>query len=84
MAMTNLKTVAEDLRLRLTGIFTQDSAGKRKVNGQANLFNNDTFFKDLVLFYEYFHGDTGKGVGASHQTGWTGIIAEVIRCRRRE
>lgn len=79
--MANLKTVAEELRKRLTGIFTLDSEGKRKVNGQVNLFNNDTFFKDLVLFYECFHGDNGRGIGASHQTGWTGIIAEIIRCR---
>jgi hypothetical protein len=82
--MVNLAKVAEDLRRRLTGIFTADKEGKRKVNGQTDLFNSDTFFKDLVLFYEYFHGDNGKGVGASHQTGWTGIIAEIIRCRDRE
>jgi hypothetical protein len=82
--MANLKTVAEELRKRLTGIFTADSDGNRKVNGQIKLFNNNTHFKDLVLFYECFHGDNGKGVGASHQTGWTGIIAEIIRCREEE
>ena len=82
--MANLKTVAEDLRKRLTGIFTQDSDGKRKVNGQVNLFNNDIFFKGLVLFYECFHGDNGRGIGASHQTGWTGIVADIIRCREKE
>ena len=79
--MANLKTVAEELRRRLTSIFTLDSEGKRKVNGQFNLFNNDPFFKELVLFYECFHGDNGRGIGASHQTGWTGIVAEIIRCR---
>ncbi|HEY5391826.1 MAG TPA: glucosidase [Hanamia sp.] len=82
--MANLKTVAEELRRRLTSIFTLDSEGKRKVNGQFNLFNNDPFFKELVLFYECFHGDNGRGIGASHQTGWTGIVAEIIRCRDEE
>ncbi|MEO6135015.1 MAG: glucosidase [Ginsengibacter sp.] len=77
--MANLKTVAQELRKRLTGIFTTDGDGKRKVNGQNDLFNDNQHFKDLVLFYECFHGDNGKGVGASHQTGWTGIIAEIIR-----
>jgi hypothetical protein len=79
--MANLKTVAAELRKRLTEIFTADHEGKRKVNGQINLFNTDKHFKNLVLFYEFFHGDNGKGVGASHQTGWTGVIAEVIRGR---
>ncbi|MEO8855262.1 MAG: glucosidase, partial [Ginsengibacter sp.] len=79
--MASLKTVAEELRRRLTGIFTEDSEGKRKVNGQVSLFNDDPFFKDLVLFYECFHGDNGRGIGASHQTGWTGIVAEIIRCK---
>ena len=67
------------MRKRLTGIFTKDNEGKRKVNGQTDLFNHDEHFKDLVLFYEFFNGDNGKGVGASHQTGWTGVIAEVVR-----
>ena len=81
--MANLKTVADELRKRLTGIFTKDSGGKRKVNGQTDLFNSDPYFKDLILFYECFHGDTGKGVGASHQTGWTGVIAEIIGKQNR-
>lgn len=76
----DLQSVAGELRKRLIGIFTRDSEGKRIVNGQISLFNNDAFFKDLVLFYECFHGDNGRGIGASHQTGWTGIIAEIIRC----
>jgi hypothetical protein len=79
----NLKEVANELRRRLTTIFTADSEGNRTVNGQISLFNNDVFFKDLVLFYEFFHGDNGRGIGASHQTGWTGVIAEIIR-RREE
>ncbi|HEY5367603.1 MAG TPA: glucosidase [Hanamia sp.] len=82
--MASLETVASELRKRLTEIFTKDLEGKRKVNGQTGLFNHDEHFKDLVLFYEFFNGDNGKGVGASHQTGWTGVIAEVIRCREKE
>jgi hypothetical protein len=82
--MADLQSVARELRKRLTGIFTRDSEGKRLVNGQVSLFNNDEFFKDLVLFYECFHGDNGRGIGASHQTGWTGIIAEIIRCMDKE
>jgi hypothetical protein len=58
--------------------FTRNSDGKRLLNGQTDLFNYDKNFKDLVLFYECFHGDNCRGVGASHQTGWTGIIAEII------
>src|SRR6185437_10351876 len=77
--VASLKTVASELRKRLTGIFTKDPEGKRKVNGQTDLFKHDEYFKDLVLFYEFFNGDNGKGVGASHQTGWTGVIAEVVR-----
>ncbi len=77
--LANLKTVADELRNRLTGLFTADKEGKRYVNGQIKLFNTDAHFKNLISFYECFHGDSGKGVGASHQTGWTGIIAEIIR-----
>jgi hypothetical protein len=74
----NLKVVADDLRKRLISIFTRNSDGKRLLNGQTDLFNYDKNFKDLILFYECFHGDSCRGVGASHQTGWTGIIAEII------
>lgn len=76
--MVTLKTVSDELQKRLIGIFTRDKNGNRKVNGNNDLFNKDEYFKDLVLFYEYFHGDTAKGIGASHQTGWTGTIAEMI------
>jgi hypothetical protein len=75
----NLKTVADELRMRLTGIFVIDQEGKRVFNGPVKLFDDDKSFKDLVLFYECFHGDNGRGIGASHQTGWTGLIAEMIR-----
>lgn len=77
--MVNLKTAADELRKRLTGIFIADREGNRIFNGQTTFFSHDKYFKDLVLFYECFHGDNGRGIGASHQTGWTGLIAEIIR-----
>ncbi|MEP7376840.1 MAG: glucosidase [Chitinophagaceae bacterium] len=76
--MANLKAVADELRKRLTNLFVMNSGAQRLLNGKEDLFNKDEHFKDLVLFYECFHGDNGCGVGASHQTGWTGIIAEII------
>jgi len=76
--MVNLKTVADELRKRLTSIFVINPDGKRLLHGQVDLFNHDQHFKDLLLFYECFHGDNCSGVGASHQTGWTGLIAEII------
>jgi hypothetical protein len=77
----NLKTldqVADDLARRLTNIFQRDGDGKRPVFGDNRLFNTDPFWRDLIPFHEYFHGDTGRGCGASHQTGWTGLIAQVL------
>jgi hypothetical protein len=76
--MANLKTVADELRKRLINLFVANPEGKRLLNGKEDLFNRNEYFKDLILFYECFHGDNGRGVGASHQTGWTGIIAEMI------
>lgn len=75
--MKNLAEVADELSLRLTRIFAVDHAGRRPVFGDSALFNNDQEWRDLIPFYEYFHGDTGRGCGASHQTGWTGLIAQV-------
>jgi hypothetical protein len=77
--MANLKAVAGELRKRLINLFVINSEGKRLLNGKEELFNKDKHFKDLVLFYECFHGENGRGVGASHQTGWTGIIAEIMQ-----
>ena len=59
-------------------LFKQDETGDRPVNDHYTIYRDDPNFKDLVLFYEYFHGDTARGVGASHQTGWTGVVAELI------
>jgi hypothetical protein len=70
--------VAGDLARRLTRIFLLDAEGKRAVFGNCKLFNSDPHWRDLVPFHEYFHGDTGRGCGANHQTGWTGLIVEVL------
>jgi hypothetical protein len=74
----NLYQVAEELSRRLTSIFLRDEHGRRPVHGEARRFQDDPHWRDLLLFYEYFHGDNGSGLGASHQTGWTGIVARAM------
>jgi len=74
----NLWEVAAELSRRLSRIFLRDGEGRRPVFGQAEKFQSDPFWRDYVPFHEYFHGDTGAGVGASHQTGWTGLVAKLI------
>ncbi|MFB2897244.1 glucosidase [Aerosakkonemataceae cyanobacterium BLCC-F50] len=74
----NLWEVASELSQRLTRIFETDSFGKRPVYGDTEKFQTDPHWRDLILFYEYFHGDNGAGIGASHQTGWTGLVAKLI------
>ena len=76
--MMNLYQVAEEIARRLASIFTRDATGRRPVNGGARKFQEDPHWRDLIQFYEYFHGDNGAGLGASHQTGWTGIIARTL------
>jgi hypothetical protein len=71
----NLYQVAEEISRRLTGIFLRDGRGRRPVYGGVEKFQSDPHWRDLLLFYEYFHGDNGAGLGASHQTGWTGLVA---------
>jgi hypothetical protein len=78
---SNLDEIADALSKRLSKIFLEDENGKRPVNGQYPRFQTDPDFKDYVPFYEYFHGDSGRGVGASHQTGWTGLIAKILQPR---
>ncbi len=78
---SNLDQIANSLNKRLSKIFLQDAQGKRPVHGQYERFQTDPDFKDYLLFYEYFHGDNGRGVGASHQTGWTGLIAKILQPR---
>ena len=75
--------MAEDLANRLIRIFTRDAAGRRPVHGERRKFQEDPYWRDLILFHEYFHGETGEGLGASHQTGWTGLVASLIDEWRR-
>ncbi len=74
----NLYQVAEEIGRRLENIFLKDEAGSRAVYGSTAKFQDDPHWRDLILFYEYFHGDNGAGFGASHQTGWTGVIARIM------
>jgi Glycosyl hydrolase family 63 C-terminal domain len=83
MFMT-IEQVAEELSRRLTRIFVKDESGVRPVYGHHPRMQRDPHFCDHVLFYEYFHGDNGRGVGASHQTGWTGLVAKLLMPRRHE
>ncbi|MFY0686091.1 MAG: glucosidase [Cyclobacteriaceae bacterium] len=76
--LENLQEVARDIAERMMAIFRKDENGKRPIYGDHSKFQNDPNFKDYILFYEYFNGDNGLGLGASHQTGWTGLIAEII------
>jgi len=77
--MMNLWEVAGELSRRLNRIFLRDEQGRRPVFGNLEKFQTDPHWRDLVLFYEYFHGDSGTGVGASHQTGWTGLVTKLLQ-----
>ena len=74
----NLFEVAREIANRLTRIFLRDESGRRPVFGGTEKFQTDPHWRDNLLFYEYFHGDNGAGIGASHQTGWTGVVAALI------
>jgi mannosylglycerate hydrolase MGH1-like protein len=74
----NLWQVSSEISKRLTRIFLRDKTGRRPFAGSNDLFNKDPHWRDLILFYEYFHGDTGAGLGAAHQTGWTGLVAKLL------
>jgi hypothetical protein len=74
----NLYQVAEELSRRLANIFLRGEDGRRPVYGGTKKFQDDPHWRDLLLFYEYFHGDNGAGIGAAHQTGWTGCIARLM------
>jgi hypothetical protein len=76
--LKTLAEVAHELARRLAHIFLQDPNGKRALFGSNKLFNEDPHWRDLIPFHEYFHGDSGRGCGASHQTGWTGLIAQIL------
>ena len=76
--MMNLFEVSKEIANRLTRIFLRDPMGRRPVYGGIEKFQTDLHWMDLISFYEYFHGDNGAGLGASHQTGWTGLVAKLI------
>ena len=77
--MMNLFEVSQEIADRLSRIFTRDEHGRRPVYGGTAKFQSDPHWRDHILFYEYFHGDNGAGLGASHQTGWTGLVAKTIQ-----
>jgi hypothetical protein len=77
--LMNLWEVSQELSRRLSHIFLKDENGKRPVYGNLEKFQEDENWRDLILFHEYFHGDNGSGVGASHQTGWTGLVAKLLQ-----
>jgi len=74
----SLWDVSAEISRSLTHIFLRDENGRRPVYGSVDKFQNDPLWRDLILFYEYFHGDTGEGLGASHQTGWTGLVSKLL------
>jgi hypothetical protein len=74
-----LNQIADELSHRMINIFLRDSNGRRAVFGGNEIFQNDPHWRDYIPFYEYFHGDNGAGIGASHQTGWTGLVAKLIQ-----
>ena len=77
--LMNLFEVTMEIARRVTRIFLKDEKGRRPVYGGTEKFQTDPHWRDYVLFYEYFHGDNGAGLGASHQTGWTGLVAKLIQ-----
>jgi hypothetical protein len=76
--MLTLWQIADELSRRLTHTFMADEDGRRPVHGGRDVYATDPHWRDLVLFYEYFHGDTGAGLGANHQTGWTALVAKLL------
>jgi hypothetical protein len=70
--------VAQEISKRLASIFLKDENGRRPIYGGTKKFQEDPYWRDYILFYEYFHGDNGAGLGANHQTGWTGTIARLL------
>jgi hypothetical protein len=81
--MRTLAEVADDIGARLCGIFLADGDGRRPVFGGDPRLDHDPHWRDWVPFHEYFHAETGRGVGASHQTGWTGLVAKLLQQRAR-
>ena len=79
-----IEDIANDLANRVNGIFLRNDDGERPVLGDDRRLQDDPHFRDCVPFHEYFHGDTGRGLGASHQTGWTGLVAKLLQPRPKE
>lgn len=77
--MMTLLEVSQEISRRITKLFLRDDHGRRACHGENLRFQNDPYWKDLLLFHEYFHGDSGQGLGASHQTGWTALIVDHIQ-----
>jgi hypothetical protein len=77
--LLNLWEISSELSKRLNSIFLRDPQGRRPVNGELEKFQSDPHWRDLIQFHEYFHGDSGKGLGASHQTGWTGLVTKLLQ-----
>jgi len=78
-----ISEVAEELSERLAGLFLRDQDERRAVFGDNVKLQDDEHFRDYLQFYEFFHGDTGRGLGASHQTGWTGLVAWMLMPRKQ-
>lgn len=79
-----LEEISGKLSQRIINIFKRDQNGNRPIYGSNDKLQNDPHFKDYILFHEYFNGDTGEGLGASHQTGWTGLIAKLLQPREKD
>jgi hypothetical protein len=77
--MKALDEIAVELSRRVSSLFLRDRNDRRPLHGEQKTFQSDPYWKDLLLFYEYFHGDNGRGCGASHQTGWTGLVAKLLQ-----
>jgi hypothetical protein len=75
--------MAKQLADRMIGLFTRDASGRRRIFGATKKFQDDPHWRDCLQFHEYFHGDSGAGLGATHQTGWTGLVANLIDEWRR-
>jgi hypothetical protein len=82
--LMNLQQVADEIARRLVGLFLADNQGRRPCHGQDLRYASDPNWKHLILFYEYFHGETGRGCGANHQTGWTAIVGRLMRTRQKD
>lgn len=82
--MLSIHAIADELALRLTRLFRRNGSEQRPIFGDQTKFQEDPHFRDYILFYEYFHGDTGRGVGASHQTGWSGLVAKLLQPHKHD